>query len=152
MLNLAWQDTGHRAQRHCAYRLTNRLVNTAHFPGIHEVLHGRSFGHPVHVLRSWIREPHVVRPSQSTIKQAYRTAIRKIRWHCSFTSPFCFYGVQLSPHQPKICSLTPKKLDLCLDVCQNTIDLLNRDREPDRSPMNCLPAFLAVHYAHRGRR
>jgi hypothetical protein len=54
MLNLAWQDTGHRAQRHCAYRLTNRLVNTAHFPGIHEVLHGRSFGHAVHALRSWI--------------------------------------------------------------------------------------------------
>lgn len=84
--------------------------------------------------------------------EACPAANRQIRWRCSFTSPFCFHGGQLPSHQSKICSLTPKKLDLCLDVCQNAIDLFNRDREPDRSPMNCLSAFLAVHYAHRGLR
>lgn len=63
---------------------------------------------------------------------------------CSFTSPFCSHGGQLPPRQSKLCLLTPDKLDLCLDVCQNAIDLLNRDREPDRFPMNWLSVFHAL--------
>ncbi|HSF67730.1 MAG TPA: hypothetical protein VLA67_09930 [Nitrospiraceae bacterium] len=67
----------------------------------------------------------------------------EIRWRRSFASPRCFRGGQLTGHQPQTYRILPKSLDLYLDVCQNAVDLLNRDREPDRPPVNRLPAFLA---------
>ena len=77
--------------------------------------------------------------------------------------PLCRYsGVVHSPlhffaSMPANCSLTslsfilllPKSLDLCLDVCQNAIDLPTRDRKPDQPPVNCSPAFLTAPQAHR---
>ncbi len=52
------------------------------------------------------------------------TAIMQIRWRRSFASPLCFNAGQLPPHRPQIYPILPKSLDLCLDVCQNAIDLL----------------------------
>ena len=66
----------------------------------------------------------------------------------SFASPLCFHVGQLRSHQFQIYPMLPKMLDLCLDVCQNAINLLNRDREPDRPPVKCLLVFFTVHQAH----
>ena len=73
----------------------------------------------------------------------------KIRWRRSLASPLCFHTGQLHPHQSQIDPILPKMLELSLEVFQNAIDLLNRDREPDRPPVNGLSAFLTVAHAHR---
>ena len=77
------------------------------------------------------------------------TAIMEIQWRRSFASPLCFHAGQLFPYQAQIRRLPSKMLDLGLDACQNAIDPLDRDREPDRLSGKCLPAFLTVHHAHR---
>lgn len=77
------------------------------------------------------------------------TAIMEIQWRRSFASPLCFHAGQLHPHSSQTYPVSPKILNLCMDVCQNAIDLLNRDREPNRPPVKCLLDFLTVHQAHR---
>lgn len=50
---------------------------------------------------------------------------------------------------PRLILILPKGLDLYVDVCEHTIDLLTRDREPDQPLVNCLPDSLTVHQDHR---
>ena len=105
--------------------------------------------HAVHLLRSWIEAScrHTLPNPQPNRHST--TAMMKIRRGRSSAYPLCFHAGQLPPHQSKACSFPPKKLDLRLDVCQNAIDLLNRDRKPNRPPVNCLPTFLTVHQTRR---
>ena len=57
-------------------------------------------------------------------------------WCLSFIAPvFLLTAGQLSSHQSQILHLSPKILDLFLDVGQEIVDLLNRDREPQRFSM-----------------
>ena len=54
-------------------------------------------------------------------------------WGLSFLAPVVLLiDGQLSSHQSQIRHLSLKSFDLFPDVGQETVDLLNRDREPQR--------------------
>jgi hypothetical protein len=105
--------------------------------------------HAVGSQCSWIEtlcRQTLLNPKPS--RQASTAALAR-RWRCSFASPCCAHAGQLPPHQSQTYPLLPKSLDLYVDVCEHTIDLLTRDREPDQPPVNYLPDSLTVHHAHR---
>jgi hypothetical protein len=65
---------------------------------------------------------------------------------------FLLTAGQLNSHQSQIHHLSLKILDLFLEVGQETVDLLNRDSEPQRYPMWGASASCMVNHTSRERR
>jgi hypothetical protein len=71
-------------------------------------------------------------------------------WCLSFiTLVFLLTAGQLSSYQSQVRHLSLKILDLFLDVGQEMVDLLNGNREPQRSPMRGVPVSCIVNQISR---
>ena len=82
-----------------------------------------------------------------------RTTILEISWRGSVTSPVGFHDGQLQPDQSHFHPMSPKIPCLHLDVCQNAIDLLNRDRKPDWPPVKmCCGSVVPSDFSFARRR
>lgn len=68
----------------------------------------------------------------------------KDQGHHSRAAPHGFHTSQFSPHQSQIGLLQLKCRNLCLDIGQHAIELLDRDRQTDRPPVSRLSSFLRI--------